>query len=76
MFFTSNSSQQKRFVPKANGSSAHGQGMISAGAKSIGIDGDLPEGAKMKSVLEMDDLADFLLQAQLANKDFQSEREQ
>ena len=50
--------------------------MISAGAKSIGIDGDLPEGAKMKSVLEMDDLADFLLQAQLANKDFQSEREQ
>jgi hypothetical protein len=26
--------------------------------------------------LEMDDLTDFLFQAQLANKDFQSEREQ
>ena len=30
----------------------------------------------MKSVLEMDDLSDFLLQATMANKDFQSEREQ
>lgn len=30
----------------------------------------------MKSVLEMDDLSDFLIQAQLANKDFVSEREQ
>ena len=30
----------------------------------------------MKSILEIDDLSDFLVQAQLANKDFQSEREQ
>ena len=50
--------------------------MISSGAKSIGIEAEVPEGSKMKSLLEMDDLSDFLLQAQLANKDFQSEREQ
>jgi len=30
----------------------------------------------MKSILEMDNLSDFLIQAQLANKDFVSEREQ
>lgn len=69
------SAQVKRFVPKENGSSAHGQGMISTGAQSIGVE-DPSEGTKMKSVLEMDDLTDFLFQAQLANKDFQSEREQ
>jgi hypothetical protein len=49
--------------------------MISTGAQSIGVE-DPSEGTKMKSVLEMDDLTDFLFQAQLANKDFQSEREQ
>lgn len=69
------SSQVKRYVPKSNGASAHGQGMLSTGAQSIGIE-EPSEGNKMKSVLEMDDLSDFLLQAQLANKDFQSEREQ
>eukprot|EP01082_Thalassiosira_pseudonana_P009598 g8543.t1 g8543 contig3:343707-346978(+) len=68
-------SQVKRYVPKSNGASAHGQGMLSTGAQSIGIE-EPSEGNKMKSVLEMDDLSDFLLQAQLANKDFQSEREQ
>jgi hypothetical protein len=31
---------------------------------------------QMKSILEMDDLSDFLVQAQLANRDFVSEREQ
>mmetsp|Transcript_14429 Transcript_14429/g.29392 ORF Transcript_14429/g.29392 Transcript_14429/m.29392 type:complete len:733 (-) Transcript_14429:107-2305(-) len=69
-------STQKRFIPKANGSSAHGQGMMSTGARSIGIEEEVPESSKMKSVLEMDDLSDFLTQAQMANKDFQSEREQ
>ena len=50
--------------------------MMATGATSIGID-DPDEGTKkMTSVLEVDDLSDFLLQAQLANKDFQSEREQ
>jgi len=68
-------SQTKRHVPKSNGASAHGQGMISTGATSIGIE-DPTEAAKMRSVLEMDNLSDFLVQAQLANKDFQSEREQ
>lgn len=73
--FLLNSSQVKRFTPKTNGSSAHAQGMIATGAQSIGIE-DPSEGTKMKSVLEMDDLSDFLFQAQLANKDYQSEREQ
>lgn len=68
-------SQTKRYAPKSNGSSAHGQGMMATGAANIGIY-EQPECAKMKSVLEMDDLSDFLLQAELANKDFQSEREQ
>eukprot|EP00956_Cyclotella_meneghiniana_P014207 scaffold21196_cov72-Cyclotella_meneghiniana.AAC.2 len=70
--------QVKRFTPKDNGSSAHGQGMISTGAQSIGIEDPSQEAGskKMKSILEMDDLSDFLVQAQLANKDFVSEREQ
>ncbi|KAL9187465.1 hypothetical protein ACHAXT_001568 [Thalassiosira profunda] len=67
--------QVKRYTPKSNGASAHGQGMIATGAHTIGV-ADESEGAKMKSVLEMDDLSDFLLQATMANKDFQSEREQ
>ena len=49
--------------------------MVATGAQTICID-EPSEGAKMKSVLDIDDLSDFLVQAQLANKDFQSEREQ
>ena len=49
--------------------------MMGTGAHTIGIH-EQSEGAKMKSVLEMDNLSDFLIQAQLANKDFVSEREQ
>ena len=49
--------------------------MMGTGAHTIGIS-EQSEGAKMKSVLEMDNLSDFLIQAQLANKDFVSEREQ
>lgn len=49
--------------------------MISTGAATIGV-AEESKSAKMKSVLEMDDLSDFLVQAQLANKDFVSEREQ
>jgi large subunit GTPase 1 len=49
--------------------------MLSTGAATIGID-DPSETAKMKSILEIDDLSDFLVQAQLANRDFVSEREQ
>ena len=70
-----NRSQVKRYAPKSNGSSAHGQGMMATGAQTIGVN-EPTEGTKMRSVLEVDDLSDYLLQAQLANKDFQSEREQ
>ena len=49
--------------------------MLSTGAATIGIEAP-SDTAKMKSILEMDDLSDFLVQAQLANKDFVSEREQ
>lgn len=49
--------------------------MVATGAQTIGIE-EPSDGAKMKSILEIDDLSDFLVQAQLANKDFQSEREQ
>ena len=78
VYITYHSAQVKRFTPKENGSSAHAQGMISTGAQSIGIEDPASEAGskKMKSVLEMDDLSDFLVQAQLANKDFVSEREQ
>ncbi|KAK1742978.1 Ras GTPase, GNL1-like [Skeletonema marinoi] len=69
-------SQVKRWTPKSNGASAHGQGMMGTGATSIGIEDPTEGTKKMKSVLEVDDLSDFLLQAQLANKDFESEREQ
>ena len=49
--------------------------MLSTGAATIGIEAP-SETAKMKSILEIDDLSDFLVQAQLANRDFVSEREQ
>lgn len=68
-------SQVKRFAPKENGAGAHGQGMMATGARTIGVT-EPTQSATMKSVLEMDNLSDFLVQAQLANKDFQSEREQ
>jgi len=68
-------SQTKRYVPKENGSSAHGQGMLATGARTIGVH-EQTEGEKIRSVLEIDDLSDFLQQAQMSNKDFQSEREQ
>jgi len=48
---------------------------MSTGARNIGIH-EQTDSEKMKSVLEMDNLSDFLVQAQLANKDFISEREQ
>ena len=68
-------SATKQYKPKSNGASAHGQGMIATGAHTIGITEQSPS-TKMKSILEMDNLSDFLIQAQLANKDFVSEREQ
>jgi large subunit GTPase 1 len=67
--------QVRRFTPKSNGSS-RGEGMAMApGTTNIGVEDD-PNERKLLSVLEMDDLADFLGQAQLANRAFVSEREQ
>lgn len=67
-------SQQKRFRPKMNGSS-RGAGMAMApGTTSIGVDGEHDK--TMLSILEVDDLTDFLGQAEMANREFVSEREQ
>mmetsp|Transcript_8023 Transcript_8023/g.11612 ORF Transcript_8023/g.11612 Transcript_8023/m.11612 type:complete len:704 (-) Transcript_8023:106-2217(-) len=66
--------QQKSFRPKTNGSS-RGAGMAMApGTTSIGIADESDK--KMMSVLEMGDLNDFLKQADMANREFASEREQ
>mmetsp|Transcript_22684 Transcript_22684/g.32008 ORF Transcript_22684/g.32008 Transcript_22684/m.32008 type:complete len:759 (-) Transcript_22684:100-2376(-) len=67
---------QKRFRPKSNGSS-RGAGMAAApGTQSIGVNEKDAENKKMLSVLEVDNLSDFLAQAEMANRDFISEREQ
>mmetsp|Transcript_6170 Transcript_6170/g.9347 ORF Transcript_6170/g.9347 Transcript_6170/m.9347 type:complete len:790 (-) Transcript_6170:30-2399(-) len=73
-------SQTKKFKVKSNGSSRHGAGMQSSGAASIGISNNeqtqISSDNGMKSVLEVDDLTDFLARAELANREFTSEREQ
>lgn len=68
--------QGARFKPKSNGSS-RGAGMVASGAKSIGLDIDpnIAASNKIKSVLETDDLTDFLARAELADREFESERE-
>ncbi len=75
-----NRSQTKKFKVKSNGSSRHGAGMQSSGAASIGISqheqSNISSDNGMKSVLEVDDLTDFLARAELANREFSSEREQ
>jgi large subunit GTPase 1 len=66
--------QLTRFRPKSNGSS-RGAGMAMApGTQSLGLVEDV--GAHTKSILELDDLTDFLGQAEMANREFESEREQ
>ena len=53
--------------------------MQASGAKSIGISNNSEIQASdngMKSILEIDDLTDFLAKAELANREFSSEREQ
>lgn len=51
--------------------------MVASGAPSIGLDIDpnIAASHQMKSVLETDDLTDFLARAELANREFESERE-
>ena len=67
-------SQVKRFKPKSNGSSGGVGGMAASGAASIGISTDNSV-TKMRSVLEMDNLTDFLTQSEMANREFTSEKE-
>ena len=64
-----------KYKCNSNGSSRGSGGMIATGAQSIGIEKD-GSTTTMKSVLEMGDLEDFLHRAALADKEFQSEREQ
>jgi len=66
--------QHQRFKPKLNGSS-RGAGMAMApGTTSIGLEDDTDK--KTLSVLELNDLNDFLKQADMANREFMSEKEQ
>lgn len=69
-------SQSKKFKVKSNGSS-RGNGMAASGARSIGLDVDPNQAAssKIKSIIETDDLTDFLSRAELADREFESERE-
>lgn len=72
-------SQTQKFKVKSNGSSRHGAGMQASGAASIGVTDNTEFQASnigIKSVLEVDDLTDFLVKAELANREFASEREQ
>ena len=68
-------SQKQRYKPKSNGSSRGGGGMAASGATSIGMEADQNQ-PKIKSVLEMDNLTDFILQSEMANREFASEKEQ
>ena len=65
--------QKNKFRPKSNGSSIGGGMAMTPGVQSIGLEED-PEN-RTKSILELDDLADFLGQAEMANREFASERE-
>jgi large subunit GTPase 1 len=65
--------QGPRYKPKMNGKSQGGGGMsMTHGVKSIGIE---VQEDRTRSVLDMHDLDDFLAQADLANREFLSERE-
>eukprot|EP01083_Nonionella_stella_P117619 350746_1 len=65
-----------KFKVKSNGSS-RGAGMAASGAQSIGLEVEASVAAsnKIKSVLETDDLTDFLQRAELADQEFETEHE-
>lgn len=65
--------QVQRFRPKTNGRSRGGGMSMQQGVDSIGM--DVQQEDRTKSVLELHDLDDFLQQADLANRDFISERQ-
>jgi len=65
-----------KFKVKSNGSS-RGAGMAASGAQSIGLEVEASVAAsnKIKSILETDDLTDFLQRAELADQEFETEHE-
>jgi len=65
--------QKAKFRPKSNGSS-RGAGMAASGAGDVGTEPIDPH-ANIRSVLETDDLTDFLARAELADQEFASEHE-
>lgn len=75
--------QGQRYRPRADGKSRNGDGgmMMQMGVQSIGVEGagggnGTTHGLlEKKSVLELNDLDDFLLQADMAQRTFASERE-
>jgi large subunit GTPase 1 len=69
--------QVQRYRPRADGKSRRGDGgmHMQAGVDSIGLEEAQQDQLKTRSVLEMQDLDDFLLQADMANREFVSEKE-
>lgn len=65
--------QKQKFRPKPNGASSGGGMQMTPGVQSIGLEGEGE--TNTKSILELDDLTDFLGQAEMANREFASERE-
>lgn len=63
----------QRYKPRANGKSSNGGMAMQPGVESIGVTED--RGGHTKSVLELQHIDDFLLQADLANREFVSERQ-
>ena len=76
IYFYTKRNQKNKFKVKSNGAS-RGAGMHASGATSIGLDIDPNQAAsnKIKSVLEPDDLTDFLARAEMADREFESEKE-
>lgn len=69
-------SQGQRYRPRSDGKNQHGDGGMerTLGVESIGME-EPDDHLKTRSVLELQDLDDFLLQADMANREFVSERE-
>jgi large subunit GTPase 1 len=69
--------QGVRYKPRADGKNRRGEGGMTmhGGVENIGSD-EIAAEAKTRSVLEMQDLDDFLLQADMANREFNSEKEE
>ena len=68
-------STSNRYRPRADGKNRRGEGgmTMQAGVESVGLEDDMQY--KTKSVLELNDLDDFLIQADMAHREFVSEKE-